>query len=95
MNVVSSRIELIEVERIMATDSGLPQLRVHHDQSSSFSSSGSSNPSSFARNSSDVAASSRLVLMLALIEKSSRMRLSAMCRTSARLWATCPAPARA
>lgn len=65
---------------------GLPQLRVHH-QSSSSSSSVTAKPSSAARNSSDVAASSRLVLMLVLMDLSSRMRLSAMWRTSARLWA--------
>lgn len=58
---------------------GLPQLRIHH------SSSGASKPSNAARNSSDVAASSRLVLMLVLIEVSSRMRLKAMWRTNAKL----------
>lgn len=71
---------------------GLPQLRIHHSSSSS---SGASKPSNAARNSSDVAASSRLVLMLVLIEVSSRMRLSAMWRTSARLCATWPVRARA
>ena len=73
---------------------GLPQLRIHH-QSSSSSSSGTTKPSSAARNSSDVAASSRLVLMLVLMDLSSRMRLSAMWRTSARLWAMCPMRPRA
>ena len=73
---------------------GLPQLRVHH-QSSSSSSSVTAKPSSAARNSSDVAASSRLVLMLVLMDLSSRMRLSAMWRTSARLWAMCPMRPRA
>lgn len=73
---------------------GLPQLRIHHFSSSS-SSSGASKPSNAARNSSDVAASSRLVLMLVLIEVSSRIRLRAMWRTSARLWATWPVRARA
>lgn len=71
---------------IAAPAPGLPQLRVHH-QSSSSSSSVTAKPSSAARNSSDVAASSRLVLMLVLMDLSSRMRLSAMWRTSARLWA--------
>lgn len=73
-------------EAMAGQQAGLPQLRVHH-QSSSSSSSVTAKPSSAARNSSDVAASSRLVLMLVLMDLSSRMRLSAMWRTSARLWA--------
>ncbi|QTQ31370.1 ClpP/crotonase-like domain-containing protein [Aromatoleum bremense] len=79
----------IQRARLLCTSGpGLPQLRIHHESSSSSSSSsGTSKPSSAARNSSDVAASSRLVLMLVLMDLSSRMRLSAMWRTSARLWA--------
>lgn len=71
---------------------GLPQLRIRHSSSSS---SRTSKPSNAARNSSDVAASSRLALMLVLMDLSSRMRLSAMWRTSARLWAMCPMRPRA
>lgn len=47
------------------------------------------------RNPADIAACKRLVLMLALLEVSGRMRLSAMWRTSASLWATWPLRARA
>lgn len=61
---------------------GLPQLPYRHQSSSS---SLTSNPSRVARNSSEVAASRRLVLMLVLTEVFSRMRFRAMWRTNARL----------
>ncbi len=83
-----------EIRDVLGEHPGLPQLRIYH-QSSSSSSSGTSKPSSAARISSDVAASNRLVVMLVLMDLSSRMRLSAMWRTSARLWATWPERARA
>ena len=76
---------------------GLPQLPIRHQCSSSSPSvSGSTaNPSSAARNSSEVAANNRLVLMLVLTEVFSRTRFNAIWRTSARLWATWPVRARA
>ncbi len=93
--ITSAGTPYLEAHHIIGlAEAGLPQLRIHH-QSSSSSSSGTTKPSSAARNSSDVAASSRLVLMLVLMDLSSRMRLSAMWRTSARLWAMCPMRPRA
>lgn len=75
---------------------GLPQLPNRHQFSSSSSfSTSTAKPRSAARNSSEVAASNRLVLMLVLTEVFSRMRFNAIWRTSARLWATWPVRARA